>query len=232
MSESGSASRNRDVMTPADEASPERPLERPNDKRADDKRVSDETPNVDVHMVRDNNANFPIYELPAGYRFRMYREGDDVTWTELQAAAEPFFQVTPELFVREYGQHLDALPDRMFFVETEDGEPAASISAWWERDRHNPAERGRIHWVVVHPKHQRQGITKPMMTRAMQRLAASHPSAMLGTSTGRIWAIKVYLDFGFYPDPTEMEAKPEVAEAWRNLQKQLNHPLLAERLGS
>ena len=46
-----------------------------------------------------------------------------------------------------------------------------------------------------------EGLRKPMMTRAMQRLAESHPNAMLGTSTGRIWALKVYLDFGFYPDP-------------------------------
>lgn len=186
--------------------------------------------NVDVYMIRDNMVDYPLYELPAGYRFRMFREGDDVTWTDLQAAAEPFFKVTPELFIREYDAHRDALPNRMFFVESEAGEPVASISAWWEHDRHNPTERGRIHWVVVHPNHQRRGITKPMMTRAMQRLAESHPRAMLGTSTGRIWALKVYLDFGFYPDPAEMEAKPEVLEAWREVQQQLNHPLLAQSL--
>lgn len=187
--------------------------------------------NVSVHMVRDDMANFPHVELPDGYRFRPYRDGDDATWTMLQQAAEPFFDVTLELFVREYGEHLDALPDRMFFVETEKGEAVASISAWWERDRHNPMERGRIHWVVVHPQHQRRGLTKPMMTYAMQRLAVSHPSAMLGTSTGRIWAIKVYLDFGFYPDLAEMEAKPEVAAAWHELQATLDHPLLASKLG-
>jgi GNAT superfamily N-acetyltransferase len=186
--------------------------------------------NVPFHMIRDNMEDFPIYELPVGYRFRMYRDGDDETWTNLQIAAEPFIKVTPELFVREYGEHLDVLPDRMFFVETEAGEPAGSISAWWDRDRNNPAERGRIHWVVVHPNHQRHGLTKPMMTRAMQRLAASHPGALLGTSAERIWAVKVYLDFGFYPDPAELEAKPEVLEAWRRVQARLNHPLLARSL--
>ncbi len=192
--------------------------------------MSDEVQNVSVTMVRDDMANFPQYELPPGYRFRMFREGDDVTWTDLQAAAEPFFEVTPALFVREYGADLDVLPDRMFFVETDAGEAAASISAWWEHDRNNPNERGRIHWVVVHPNHQRRGITKPMMTRAMQRLAESHPNAMLGTSTGRIWALKVYLDFGFYPDPAELVSKPEIVEGWRQVQDQLKHPLLAMSL--
>lgn len=193
--------------------------------------VSADAPlNVSVHMVRDDMVDFPHFELPAGYRFRAFREGDDVTWTELQAAAEPYIDVTPALFVKEYGEHLDALPERMFFVETDAGKAVASISAWWDRDRHNPNERGRIHWVVVHPSQQRRGLTKPMMTYAMQRLAASHPSAMLGTSTGRIWAIKVYLDFGFYPDPAELAAKPEVRAAWIDLQARLNHPLLAKSL--
>jgi hypothetical protein len=71
-----------------------------------------------------------------------------------------------------------------------------------------------------------------MMTHAMNRLAQSHPNAMLGTSTGRIWAIKVYLDFGFYPDPRELEAKPEVIEGWTQVQAQLNHPLLTKSLKS
>jgi GNAT superfamily N-acetyltransferase len=193
--------------------------------------VADMT-NVDVHMIRPNMADVPQFALPAGYRFRMYRAGDDETWTYLQSAAEPYLDVTPELFVREYGKHLDALPDRMFFVETEAGEPAASISAWWERERDNPDEAGRIHWVVVHPDHQRRGLTKPMMTRAMARLAESHPRAMLGTSTGRMWAIKVYLDFGFVPDPAEIAEKPQVALGWRLLQARLPHPLLAESLAA
>lgn len=188
--------------------------------------------NVGFHMVRDDMSNIPIYELPAGYRFRMYREHDDITWTKLQMAAEPYIRVTPELFEREYSLDLDVLPDRMFFVETESGEAAGSISAWWDRRRNNPNERGRIHWVLVHPDHQRRGLTKPMMTRAMQRLAASHPGAVLGTSADRIWAVKVYLDFGFYPDPEELATKPEVAAAWQRVQARLNHPLLAKSLGS
>lgn len=188
--------------------------------------------NVSVHMIRPDMDDVPQFALPAGYRFRLYRPGDDVTWTNLQIAAEPFFEVTPELFVREYGKYWEDLPDRMFFVETEMGEAVASISAWWDKERDNPGEAGRIHWVVVHPQHQRRGLTKPMMTRAMARLAESHPRAMLGTSTGRIWAIKVYLDFGFVPDPAEIAAKPQVAAGWQALQTTLQHPRLAQALAA
>lgn len=187
-------------------------------------------PNQEVTMVRGNMLAIPQFALPAGYCVRMYRDGDAATWTALQAAAEPFFAIAPDLFDGQYGDALDALPDRMFFIETDNGEPAASISAWWETDRFGADERGRIHWVVVHPDHQKRGLTKPMMTLAMARLAQSHTTAMLGTSTGRVWAIKVYLDFGFAPDLDEIMAKPEVASAWRALQARLAHPLLADAL--
>jgi GNAT superfamily N-acetyltransferase len=186
--------------------------------------------NVPVHMARPDVRDYPACALPAGYHFRTYGAGDEAHWTALHRAAERFFPIDDAMFGREFGEHMDALADRMFFVETDDGLVVASITAWWERDRHNPQERGRIHWVVVHPDHQRRGLSKPMMTRAMQRLAQSHSAAMLGTSSGRPWALKVYLDFGFGPDMDELAAKPEVAAAWRSVQELLQHPRLAAAL--
>lgn len=186
--------------------------------------------NVDFDMVRDDMADIPEYHLPAGYRFRPYREGDEETWTHIQRAAEQFFPIADDLFARQYGPMADALPARMVFVESDDGDAAATISAWWETNRDTPNDRGRIHWVAVHPAHQRRGLTKPMMTWAMARLAQDHSAAMLGTSSGRIWAVKVYLDFGFHPDPAQMEQKPAVAAAWHSVQAQLGHPLLARWL--
>ncbi len=189
-------------------------------------------PNVSFCMVRGELLDFPIHDLPAGYAFRGYQAGDDETWTRLNQAAEPFFEVKPELWEKEFGGGLDALPDRMYFVMTESGEVVGSITAWWDKDRTNPEERGRIHWVMVHPSYQRRGLTKPMMTRAMQRLAQDHRAAVLGTSSGRIWAVKVYLDFGFMPDPVEIAAKPEVLEAWRQVQQRLHHPGLGAWLAN
>ncbi len=187
--------------------------------------------NVDVEMLRNDMNNIPQAELPPGYRFRPYRDGDDATWTALQLAGEPFLALTPETFEHEFGQHRDALYDRMFFVETDEGLPVATITAWWKRDRYAGVERSIIHWVLVHPDHRRRGLTKPMMTRAMARMAQDpYPSAMLGTSTGRVWALKVYLDYGFHPHPAELVGKPEVAAAWQAVQTQLQHPLLAKWL--
>ena len=173
--------------------------------------MSPEPVNVSCIMVRDDMDNIPQYELPAGYHFRTYRPGDEAAWMALHYSAERFFEVKPDLFAREFGAHVDALADRMFMVVTDAGSVVGSITAWWDRDPTNPDERGRIHWVVVHADHQGHGLSKPMMTQAMNRLAQSHKASVLGTSTGRTWALKVYLDFGFYPDPENLAEKPEVA---------------------
>ncbi len=181
--------------------------------------------NIDFNMVRDDLIGFPMCELPAGYHFRAYRPGDQAVWVALHQAAEPFIDVTQELFARQFGHALDALRDRMFFVENDEGEAAGSITAWWEREEYNPTERGRIHWVVVDPRHQRRGLAKAMMTRAMRRLAESHTRAMLGTSSMRPWAVKVYLDFGFHPEPRQLN-DPVILAGWQQVQSLLRHPLL------
>ncbi|MCB0131727.1 MAG: GNAT family N-acetyltransferase [Caldilineaceae bacterium] len=178
------------------------------------------------HLVRDNFDAVPQHALPSGYTVRGYRPGDEVIWTALQRAAEPFFAIADELFEQQYGNAPDALPTRMWFVEDATHTAVATASAWWERDPADPADRGRIHWVAVHPTHQRRGLTKPMMTLAMNKLAQHHPAAMLGTSSGRPWAVKVYLDFGFLPESREL-AQPEIVQGWHDVQSILHDPRLA-----
>ncbi|MCX6043517.1 MAG: GNAT family N-acetyltransferase [Chloroflexi bacterium] len=185
---------------------------------------------VSFNMVRETMANFPIHQLPAGYHFRPYQTGDDRTWTDIQIAAEPFIKFDDAMFMKEFGTQLAALPARMFFVATDAGRAVGSITAWWDANWRGTGDWGRIHWVVVHPEYQRRGLTKPMMTHAMQILAQHHTRATLGTSSGRLWAVKVYLDFGFTPDLTEL-TNPKIVAAWRNLQTVIQHPQLTAILG-
>ncbi len=185
--------------------------------------LPDHLPDVHFNMARDHMADIPIFVLPAGYRLRGYRPGDEDTWTAIQRAAEKYIEIKDDLFERQFGGNRAALPGRMFFVETDAGRTVASASAWWEHDEYAPDDRGRVHWVVVHPQHQRRGLTKPLLTQVMQRLAQEHSRAMLGTSSARPWAVKCYLDFGFHPEPAELD-DPKIAAAWRSVQGVLRHP--------
>ena len=179
--------------------------------------------NISANMIREHMENIPDIPFPAGFSVRNFRPGEGHIWTRIQRAAEPFFEIKDGLFQHQFGENLLALEDRSFFVITDDGEEVGSITAWW-----NPDWRGKkwgmIHWVAIHPDYQGRGLAKPAMTVAMKRLKQSHDRSLLNTSTGRIIAIKVYLDFGFCPDLESENSQ----EAWEEVASVLAHPILKE----
>lgn len=181
---------------------------------------------VEVTMVRPTLDNLPRWPLPAGYRLRRYRPGDEETWVALHVDADPYNDVTLATFLRDYGDNLAALPERMVFVETLAGEPAGTATAWWSDNWRGTGPWGQVHWVVVARAHQGRGLMRGMMTAIMARLAQDQGRAMLGTNTARTAAVKVYLDSGFMPWAEEL-AEPATLQAWRLVQATLGHPALA-----
>lgn len=186
-------------------------------------------PDVDAHMIRPTLDDLPAWPLPTGYAVRPYRAGDIETWVALHRDAEPYLEVSREHFMAAFGAHLTALPDRMFFVYSADGEDVGTVTAWWQDDWQGRGAWGQIHWVVVARAHQRRGLAKPMTMLALRRLAQEHRRAMLSTNLRRLWALKSYLDCGFMPDPVE-RTLPAVVDGWRTVQQTLQHPLLAQWL--
>lgn len=182
--------------------------------------------NYSVRMIRENMENIPQFPIPAGYAIRNYRRNEGHIWTRILKAGEPYMEIDDGLFDREFERHLSVMEDRSFYLTTDTGEEIGTITAWWQH--REGAVWGQIHWVVIHPDYQGHGLSKPMMTVAMERLKQSHDRCFLGTSTGRIAAIKVYLDFGFMPDLSHENSK----EAWTEVASVLEHPLLGEYVKS
>lgn len=209
-----------------------------------------EVPQTSVHMVRHSLDDIPKRDLtetlsrvaatlPKEYRIRTYRSHDDMPWVGIIRAAERFFEVDDGLFERDFGSHKEQLAGRMFLLEwiSPNNEPTliGTATAWWKDnwllqiDPNSPpkdrGEWGQVHWVAVHPDHQGKGLSKVLMAAVMDQLANNHSRAMLGTSTARIWAIKVYLDLGFLPDKEELTT-PSIRYAWGQAHKALRHPAL------
>jgi GNAT superfamily N-acetyltransferase len=183
--------------------------------------------NLNVIMVRDTMDDIPAYPFPKGFNIRRYRQGEGNIWTRIQRAAEPFGEINDDLFQCEFGRDIDSLEDRSFFLITELGNEIGTITSWWQPNWKN-SEWGQIHWVAIHPDFHGRGLAKPMMSVAMKRLQQSHIRSFLRTSTGRIAAIKVYLDFGFLPD---MDAENS-QEAWQEVASHIKHPSLIQSKGS
>lgn len=187
----------------------------------------DTSADVPLGMARAHLEAIPQFTPPPGYRLRGYAAGDVVTWTSIQRVADTLNTIDAGLFGRQYGSAPDALAERMLFVTTGEGEDVGTISAWWEHGTRTcvPGDRGRVHWLAVRPDHQRRGLAKALMTRALTVMARHHASAMLDTSSGRPWAARLYLDFGFLPEPSDLEDVARRA-AWRAVQGVIDHPRL------
>ena len=180
--------------------------------------------NYSVRMIRENMENIPEFPIPEGFAIRNYCRNEGHIWTRIQKAAEPYIDIDDGLFDRQFRCNLSAMEDRSFYLTTDAGEEIGTITAWWQPDM-DGKDWGQIHWVAVHPDYQGRGLSKPMMSVAMARLKQSHKRCFLDTSTGRIPAIKIYLDFGFTPD---LSRQNNSREAWAEVASVLEHPLLTQ----
>jgi len=179
--------------------------------------------NIGITMIRQRLDGIPEHPLPEGYTMRAYRPGDKRVWLDIHYAAEKLLKVTPKTFDDNFGYDLSSMPRRCFFLVSPDGRDVGTITAWYLR-RYYGRPWGRIHWVAILPEFQGRGLSKPIMTVAMKRLASlGHRRAMLTTATPRLPALKTYLDFGFVPDLRREKAR----RAWRLVAEALPHPALA-----
>lgn len=175
-----------------------------------------------VHMIRPTLEAIPHVPFPDGFRIRPLRPDEGGLWLDIQRDAEPYFPIADDLFDSQFGYDPPAIPQRCYFVVDERGVAVGTISAWYNRD-FKGGEWGQIHWVALRRAYQGKGLARPMLSHALTQMAQWHGRAFLGTSTQRLPAIKLYLDFGFVPDLDD----PGAAEAWRTVAEELKHPALA-----
>ncbi len=182
--------------------------------------------NQRVLMLRPHLRDIPDYAFPAGFALRPMQVAEEGIWTEIHREAERYVPVTDDaLFRAQFGADLDAVPERCFFMVNAAGFAVGTISAWYDRDFRGQ-EYGRIHWVAIRPSHQGQGLAKPALSAALYILARRHDRCYLSTSSARIPALNLYLNFGFLPDLT----LPDAPEIWRQVQAVLPHPALTSAL--
>lgn len=182
------------------------------------------TENINVSMVRATLDHLPDFALPTPYTLRWYQPGDEKDWVAIHVAADPYLTFTDETFVQEFGADRAMLPTRQAYLCDGEGRPIGTTSAWFYKDEEGE-DYGLIHWVAIQPAHQGQGLAKPLLALVCRRLhELGHTRAYLNTSTGRIPAINLYLQFGFVP---KMRRDREATlRAWRQVRERLAHPAL------
>lgn len=149
-------------------------------------------------MIRPHLEEIPQFGFPAGYRLRTFTDPDIREWVHIHELADRFNNVTLDTFYNEFGADMAALKARSFYLDTCDGTTIGTATAWY-----NPTfegeDYGRVHWVAIIPEAQGKGLSKPLLTAVMNCLRAYHRKAYLVTSSARLAAIRLYLEFGFLP---------------------------------
>jgi len=103
----------------------------------------------------------------------------------------------------------------MLFLEHGDSGSIGTTTAW--DGTYEGEERGRIHWVGIVPNFQGRGLSKPLLSAAMQRLKVDFSSAYITTETTSFRGINLYLEFGF-----ESVVKSDLdREGWRIVEEVL-----------
>jgi len=174
-----------------------------------------------VCMYRPSLAGIPQFALPDGFSLSLFKPGQADDWLAVQQRAERIVRVTRKTFDDNFGHDLPAMADRSYFLLDAAGAPIGTATAWYDDSFHG-RRAGRVHWVAVVPEFQGRGLAKPLMTAVMNRLARSHEAAYLITSTLRLAAIHLYLNFGFVP--LVRDAKHPAA--WEQVRRRLAHPML------
>lgn len=171
-------------------------------------------------------TDMPKYSLPAGYRFVPYSDGDKAQWITIEMSAKEFttYEQGVEAWNRYYADTLDILPDRMFFIENENGEKIATATAFYDIYGRDNSGAGWLHWVAIKREYQGKGLSKPLITyvlNVMKNLGYSH--AKIPTQTNTWLACKVYLDLGFLPVKENLEHS---YEGWKIVKELTGHSAL------
>jgi GNAT superfamily N-acetyltransferase len=179
--------------------------------------------NLDIAMIRPDMADIPQHPLPEGFSIRNYRPGDEEAWVAIHELADQYNRITRLTFEAEFGWDLPSFADRGFFLDAPDGRTIGTASAWYDSNFLGELA-GRVHWVAIVPEYQARGLSKPLLSAVMNRLAESHDRVFLTTSSARIAAMRLYLDFGFRP----LIRSPQCESGWAEVRKWIAHPLLEE----
>ncbi len=180
-------------------------------------------PYIALTMGRRGLHNLPDWPCPHGYSLRLYRPGDAAHWARIETGAGEFSEEAKALGY--FTEHFLPCEERLragcfFAVEDATGLPVGTAMAW--QDERWGAVQHRVHWVGVHPDHQRRGLCKAMLARVLACMAQFGPDAdaFLTTQTHSWVAIGVYLKAGFSP---RLET-PDCPAGWRMVTDKLGLP--------
>lgn len=152
-----------------------------------------------IILKREKGNEIKEAELPSGFKFVKFQEGDEKAWAEIETSVLEFEKVqdAEKYFKENYLPYINELKRRTLFVENEEGEKVATFTAWWNYtgERRYPF----MHWVAVKPEYQGKGLGKALIAEGVKFMVSIEGDCTMyiPTQTWSHKAIRLYRWAGF-----------------------------------
>ena len=174
-------------------------------------------------MKYDDISDYKKYELPEGFHYEMFKDGDEIDWVNIHIESGEFTSIDRGLkyFHMFYDSFIEELNKRCIFIVDNDSLEkvgTATVSLLKEKEFGYDAA---IDWVAIKKSYQGKGLSKPLISEFM-RVAneLGHKGLILHTQTTTWLAAKIYLDYGF------LVLNKEEVEGWNILNTLTHHEKL------
>ena len=189
-------------------------------------------PFYNILMARPAGLQIPHYELPEGYSFKMYEEGDEVDWALIERSVDEYDSSAKALIKYQtyFMPLLREAKRRTVFIVNPDGEKVGTATIWWEYSgkRRDPW----VHYVAIKPSEQGKGLAKPLFSKILEIAKEIEGDCVLRLHT-QTWshiAVRMYMkDFDFeiteeqglfkYENNQFNEARALLEEIWSKYPK-------------
>ena len=159
-------------------------------------------PYKEMLFYRKPNQEFSMKDLPEGFRFVSFKQGDEEFLAEIETSVLEFSnkEAALEQFNKIFLPYIGEPERRIFFIETDDGYKVGNIMIWWEYI--NNKRFPNINWVAIRPEYQGKKLGYPLVAYGLKKAIEieGDRELLLTTQTNSHKAIKLYLALGFEYD--------------------------------
>lgn len=160
-------------------------------------------PYYNLILKCNNICTIPVL-LPDGYSFKMYNEGNEKYWANLEYEIGDFSSVeeAETYFKANYCNQIDELKKRCVFVVDDKGDVVGSCIAW--HDLKDNVTVASLHWLVVSPKHQGKHIGLALCQKVMEIFKDfGETPVYIHTQPWSYKAVLLYIKLGFKIQKTD-----------------------------
>lgn len=174
-------------------------------------------------MTYDNTSKYENYELPEGYHYEFYKNGDEMEWVNIHISSGEFtsFEIGLQYFHDFYDSFINELNKRCFFIvdsNTNEKIGTATISLLKNEEY---GYKAAVDWLAIKKNYQGKKLSRALISKLISLAnELEHNKIILHTQTTTWLAAKLYLDAGFEP------LNINEVIGWKILKRLTNHKKL------